>query len=403
MNPVGIFIFLATYVAISARRVGALGIERPTAALLGACACVAFGVVTPDAALDAIDLGTLVLLFGVMGMGAFLVVDDFFGVLESRLDGLSTSPHWVLGATVWGSGILAAFVTNDAVCLLATPIVVRWVQRFDQPPTPFLLALATGANTGSAATLVGNPQNMLCGQLGNLGYGDYLWTAVPITLLALAANHAVLHKVYRKSLHAKAAVSPAPTVAFSRDHGMTLTIILGTAVVYTVGGSLAWTAAAGFALLLVIHRKRAHAVWAHIDGSLLLFFAGLFVVVKGLQQSGATNWLFAHFPLAGLASDHGMMGLAGLFLIGSNIVSNVPFILVVEEQIATLGDPTTAWTLLALVSTFAGNLTFLGSAANVIVAHESRAVGGFGFWEHFKVGAPVALISTAIAVGWMAL
>ena len=199
-----------------------------------------------------------------------------------------------------------------------------------------------------------------------------------------------------------AAVSPSQPVAFSRDHATTLSILVATTVVYTLGGSLAWTATAAFALLLVVHRKRAHVVWGHIDGSLLLFFAGLFVVVKGLQHSGATDWLFAHFPLSDLAVRHGLLGLAGLFLVGSNVVSNVPFILVVHEQIANFANPTDTWTLLALVSTFAGNLTFLGSAANVIVAHESRTVGGFGFWEHLKVGAPIALISTSIAVLWMA-
>src|SRR5690606_39114922 len=133
-------------------------------------------------------------------------------------------------------------------------------------------------------------------------------------------------------------------------------------------------------------------LWRHIDWSLLLFFAGLFVVVEGFRQSGATDWLFGLFPLGQIEAEAGPLGLATLFVIGSNLVSNVPFILVVQEQVSSLGDPTTAWTLLAIASTFAGNLTLLGSAANVIVAEAGRDVGSFGFWEHLKVGAPIAVI-----------
>ncbi|MCA9544357.1 MAG: anion transporter, partial [Myxococcales bacterium] len=159
----GVVIFLVTYLLVSARRVGWLGLDRPAAALLGAVACVAAGVLSPDDALAAVDGDTLLLLMGVMGMGAFLVVDGFFEAVEARLAPLTARPARLLGAIVWGAGGLAALITNDAVCLLGAPLVVRLTRRGGLPPVPYLLALATAANTGSAATLVGNPQNMLCG------------------------------------------------------------------------------------------------------------------------------------------------------------------------------------------------------------------------------------------------
>lgn len=417
MNWTGIGIFAVTYALIAARRVGMLGLDRPAAALVGAVACVAFGVLTPDAAIHAVDGSTLLLLFGVMGMGAYLVLDGFFDVVQAWLAPLSDRPARLLGAVVWGAGGLSAFITNDAVCLLVAPLLVRIVQAARLPPVPYLLALATAANTGSAATLVGNPQNMLCGQLGGLAYGSFLLIAGPIALAGLAVNHAVLWIAFRAQLTARLSREPftAPPSAttrpsmpaahrprLSRAHATTLAVIGASAVAYAWGAPLAWTAAGGFTLLMLARRRNTAELWKHIDWSLLLFFAGLFVVVEALRVSGATDWLFARYPLPDTAQGlRGRFELASLFVIGSNLVSNVPFILVVQEQLARLADPESAWTLLAIASTFAGNLTLLGSAANVIVAESARDVGSFGFAQHLRVGLPISVLTTALAVVWM--
>lgn len=396
-------IFSVTYLLISARRLGHLGLDRPSAALLGAVACVACGVLSPRQALSAVDSDTLLLLFGVMGMGAFLVLDDFFGALEARLSPLAAHPQRLLGVVVWGAGLLSALLTNDAVCLLGTPLLVRLIKRHRLPPVPLLLALATGANTGSAATLVGNPQNMLCGQLGQLDYLEHLSQAAPITLLGLAINHAVLLWTSRAALRqASPLLDAAPRAPFTRGHALTLAVIAATALTYTLGASLSWTAAAGLVALLLLHRRDAQAVWRHIDWSLLLFFAGLFVVVEALQGSGVTAWLFARAPLGSFDDSLlGRLGLAGVFLLSSNLVSNVPFILIVQEQVAALARPGQAWMLLAITSTFAGNLTLLGSAANVIVAEGSRDLGSFSFWQHLKVGLPTAALTSLLATAWL--
>jgi len=407
MQPLGVVVFAITYVVISARRLQWLPLDRPAGALLGAVACVAVGVLSPAAALAAIDGATLLLLFGVMGIGAFLARDGFFVAAEAWLVRRAGTPTRLLGLVVWGAGGLAALVTNDAVCVLAAPLLVRLVQRHRLPPLPFLLALSTAANTGSVATLVGNPQNMLCGLLGELVFREYLVRMAPVAILGLAINHALLWLAFRREL-AGAALEPGADAregeAVGRRWVVTAVVLVATAVAYVAGASMAWTAVAGFALLMVVHRTDTRGLWANIDWSLLVFFAGLFVVVQGLVESGAPAWLFSRFPLALDWGDPGsVLQAAGIFVAGSNLVSNVPFILVVREPLAALPEPARAWELLALASTFAGNLTLLGSVANVIVAEAGREVGGVGFFSFLRVGVPLTLLTTLVGVGWLLL
>jgi Na+/H+ antiporter NhaD/arsenite permease-like protein len=418
VRPLGIVLFALTYVLISVRRLGWLGLDRPAGALLGAVLFVASGILRPEEALAAIDGSTILLLFAVMGTGAFLAIDGVFDAAEALVVSRLHTPSALLGAIVWGAGSLAALVTNDAVCVLGTPLVVRLVRRLDLPPLPFLLALATAANTGSVATLVGNPQNMLCATLGHLAYRDHLVLLLPVAIVCLAINHAVVWLVFRRAIVGKRLEAPPPTAGTehravagprsSRRIVLTLSVIALTVAAYMLGYDLAWTATTGFVGLLVAHRRDARQIWPRIDWSLLIFFAGLFVVVRGFVDSGGAAWLFEHVPLAILAGRDpsdlgGWARVAGFFLVGSNLVSNVPFILVVQPEMGSLPDARMGWELLAMASTFAGNLTFLGSAANVIVAEGAREVGGFSFFEYLKVGSPVALLTTSIGVLWIAL
>lgn len=397
----GLVLFLVVYVLITARRLSWLGFDRPAAALAGAVATVALGVLSPQRALDAVDAGTLMLLFGVMGMGAFLAVDGFFDQAEAWLVRRAGSPARLLGALVWGSGLLSALVTNDAVCVLGAPLVVRLVRRHELPALPFLLALATGANTGSVATLVGNPQNMLCASLGELSYRQHLLMVGPLALLALGVNHALLAAMSRRTLAGHALRDPELPLAPQRRSLRSFAVIGATAVACTLGADLAWTAVGGFVLLMFAHRRDTRQLWAHIDWSLLVFFAGLFIVVEGFVDSGGPAWFFARFPLPAGQDLPTRLHQALLFLLGSNLVSNVPFILVVQQQVQALPDPRLSWELLAVASTFAGNLTLVGSAANIIVAEQARDIGGIGFWEHLRVGLPLALITTAMGAVWL--
>lgn len=364
------------------------------------------GVLTPAAALEAIDGTTLVLLFGVMGMGAFLSLNGFFEPLEERLAVTAQSPARLLAVIVWSAGLLSALITNDAVCILGAPLLVRIIRRCRLPALPFLLALATAANTGSVATLVGNPQNMLCGVLGGLSYRHHLALMAPVAVAGLAINHALLWWMFRHQLGSPAAPvsgEPRRRSPLSPRAAITLAVIAATVLAYSLGGNLAWTATAGFVALMLLFRRDTRQLWPRIDWPLLIFFAGLFVVVDGLLASGVPAAVFARFPLAGGDGLAGGARLAAIFLVGSNVVSNVPFILVIRDQMATLADPHLGWELLAMTSTFAGNLTLLGSAANIIVTEAASDVGGIGFFQYLRAGIPIAVTTTATGVLWLAL
>jgi Na+/H+ antiporter NhaD/arsenite permease-like protein len=402
VKPAGIFVFGLTYLLISARRLNWLGFDRPAGALFGAVLAVALGVLSPHAALDAVDGPTIVLLFGVMGMGAFLALDGGLDHLGANLSRLARTPQRLLGYLIWSAGALSALVTNDAVCVLGTPLVVQLIRRHRLPPLPFLLGLATAANTGSVATLVGNPQNMLCANLAQLSYREHLVLLGPVAVMGLALNHGLVHWLFRKELaQSTLSVFPAPTSA-SRAW-LPVVVNLGVAVACVLGANLAWAAVGGFVTLMLLYRRDTAGLWSRIDWSLLLFFSGLFVVVAALVQSGLPDAFFARFPLAG-TDPRGPVGglrLSTIFLFGSNVVSNVPFIVLVSGEMHKLAQPRLAWELLAMASTFAGNLTLLGSVANLIVAEGARELGGVGFWPYLRVGLPLALTTTFLGTLWL--
>jgi len=402
----GLVIFAITYIALSVGRIGRVALPRAWAALLGAAAALLSRALSPREAVMSVDIDTLVLLASVMGIGAFLEFDGFFERAAAFSLAHARTPKRLLAFLMIASGALSALVTNDAICILFAPIVVEWIQKHRLPRTPFLIALATSANTGSVATLVGNPQNMLCAHLGSLGFASYAMHAIPIAAAGLAINYVVIAFLFRHELSAMSAsleAVSAPRV-LTRSSSWTLIVIFGTVVAYTARANLAYTALTGFLILLLTQRRPIKRVAARIDAPLLLFFVGLFVVVEAFVKSGAPAIFFARVPLASsfepLAAT---LRTSAIFLVGSNIVTNVPFILIAKGEIQRSANPTAMWELLAVVSTFAGNLTLLGSVANVIVAEKSRAIGGIGFLDYIKVGVPVALLTTLIGASWLHL
>jgi Na+/H+ antiporter NhaD/arsenite permease-like protein len=396
--------FGVAYTLIAVRRLRWLRIDRASGAIIGAVLAVAIGSVTPEEAGEAIDHSTLVLLLGVMGIGAFLSIDGFFDRAAVALVAGARTRARLLAVIVWGAGGLAALVTNDAVCVLATPLLVRWIVRWNLPRLPFLLALATAANTGSVATLVGNPQNMLCAHLGRLRFTPFALHMVPVAILGLAANHAVLALLFRRELAENLPAPDAVEPVLTRRASVTLTVIAATVVVYMAGAPMTYTALAAFAVLLLIHRVEPAEVWARIDWSILIFFGGLFISVDGFVRSGAPGYLFGKVPI--FVPPEGIAAYArtsAYFLAGSNVVTNVPFILLVKAEMAKLPNPRFGWELLAMASTFAGNLTLLGSAANIIVSEKANEVGGLRFVEYAKAGLPIGILTTAIGTLWLAL
>lgn len=402
----GLLVFAVTYVLVAGRRLRWFSIDRPAGALVGAVLAVGLGAITPVEAGAAVDKSTLILLFAVMGMGAFFSIDGFLERAMSRLVQTARTRRRLLGAIVWGSGLLSAFVTNDAVCVLAAPLVVRIIERWKLPRLPFLLALATGANTGSVATLVGNPQNMLCASLGGLRFATFLFHMAPVSVIALAANHALLARIYRADLDGdlvmREMTQEQAGPLFTRRTLVTVAVIAGTVLIYTAGASLSFTALGGFVLLLFLHRIEAEKVWSRIDWSILLFFGGLFIAIDALARSGIVSIVFDRVPLFDPSLGYvSYARAAAFFMIGSNVVTNVPFILIVRSEMSRIPDPVLGWELLAMASTFAGNLTLVGSVANVIVAEKSQSIGGLGFREYLRAGLPVAIVTTLLGTAWL--
>jgi Na+/H+ antiporter NhaD/arsenite permease-like protein len=391
-------IFTGTYLLIAARRFRLLHVGRPAGALIGAVAMVLFGVLTPAEAYSSVDLPTLGLLFGMMVLSAYLDEAGFFSALADATLRRSSSPKALLGAVVWVSGLASAFLLNDTVCLVMTPIVAALVVALRLEPLPYLLALATSANIGSVATLAGNPQNMLVGTASEIPYREFLLVMAPIALLGLALNHVLLLAVFRTRLVTAGAASEIEVPHRVRRPILlkTLAALSGVLLAWLLGADLSVSAVAGAALAILLNRFSPDRILARLDWSLLVFFAALFVVIGGVARSGALEAARAWIPVS-----QGPMG-ATLFALasvaGSNLFSNVPFVMAVGGWIQGLPDARFHWYLLALTSTFAGNLTLVGSMANLIVAELSRGIHPIGFREYFRYGVLITAVSTAVGV-----
>jgi Na+/H+ antiporter NhaD/arsenite permease-like protein len=394
-------LFVLTYAGIAARRLHALPIGRPAVALVGACALVAAGSfagergLSAEEALAAVDMDTLALLFGMMVVSAGLAEAGFFAWSARWLARRVRSHAALLWAVTIGSGLLSAVLVNDAICLLATPLLVRVAAQLGAAQRPLLYAIAMGANAGSALTLSGNPQNMLVAKLSELTYRGYLLEAAAPGLVALVLTAATLHLLHRRELAAAPAEHELPEEPrLDRPLLVTSLLALGGIVAANVAGaSLAGSALVGASVVLIAARLRAESLLHQVDWSVLLFFAGLFVVVAALQRTGLpATWLEA----TGAASTTSVLALVLVLTIGSQIVSNVPLILLLAPWIAAHPDPGHAWTLTALTTTLAGNLTLLGSVANILVVERARA--HLGFFEYLRVGVPVTVVSLGAAL-----
>ena len=399
-------IFAVAYLFMSGWRLRWLPLDRPAAALAGAVAMIALGVLPIEEAYRAVDWNTIVLLLGMMVVTAHLKAAGFFGLAAQAALARVRTPTGLLASVVVLSGALSALFVNDTVCLLLTPLLLEVVERARLRPVPFLIALATSANIGGVATPTGNPQNMIVAISSGIPYADFCARLLPVAALGLAANFLILRWVYRRDLRPvrEPIARPEPPKVDSRLLRISLLVVAGTLAGYLAGGHLALVSIGGAVLLFAFSRVPPRRTLAEVDGGLLLFFASLFVLVGGLVRSGVVERLYA--AIGPLFSDGGTKGLAAFSaftVAGSQVVSNVPFVLVARNWIPSLPDSNTMWLALASASTLAGNLTLLGSVANVIVAEISRDRAPLRFVEFLRVGVPTTLVSTAIAVVWLAL
>ncbi|HEY5911223.1 MAG TPA: anion transporter [Verrucomicrobiae bacterium] len=390
-------IFGVTYLLISGRRLKVLPLNRPAAALLGAVLMVACGVMTPERAYRAVDYDTLVLLLGMMLISAYLFLAGFFDWAADWILRRAGSPQALLLYLILTSGILSALLVNDTVCLMLTPLVVVVMVRGKLPLPPYLLALAMSANLGSVASLVGNPQNMIIGHMSKIPFLRFSASLLPVAAAGLAIQYAVLRVGFRKIL--SEAVIHRPEAQPRRLNrgllGLSLGVLALVFVGFVAGLDLSWTALAGGALIMVLARRDTHEVLKLVDWHLLVFFAALFIVVEGLSDTGLPEQTYRHVQgLFGVAATPQAWNFAWFAALGSNVFSNVPFVVVAGKWINNFADPELMWKVMALATTFAGNLTILGSVANIIVVESAREHVEVGFWDYARFGIPVTLLTT---------
>lgn len=402
-----VVVFALTYGLIATRRLQLVPIGRPAFALLGAVVMVAIGALSPEQAYSAIDGDTICLLLGMM---LITVYCEDAGLLEqiaaSTLSRCSSARALLVVLSLLSAG-LSAVLVNDTVCLFLTPVVVGMCQRRRLPLGPYLIALATSANIGSAATLVGNPQNMIIAGRSGLSFLEFFIVAGPVALAALVLNTALLILFYGKKLGScvferEAAVAEMP--AKRSGAGPCVVILVGVLAGFALGWHMGLVALGAAGLLVVWNRKDPSRVFARVDWSLLVFFCGLFVVVAALLRTGLVEslWGWAQ-PHTDVSSLSGLAVLTAAMTAGSNLVSNVPMILIAAPFAPDLGVGAAPWVLLSYIATVAGNLTLLGSVANIIVAERAREHYELGYGEYLKFGLVSTILCLVLGVALLSL
>jgi Na+/H+ antiporter NhaD/arsenite permease-like protein len=394
-------IFLGSYVVFAIGKFPGFKIDRPGAAIIGAVLMVAFRIVGAREALASIDFATIVLLFSMMLVAANLRLAGFFDwITEWSIARLH--PHHLLPTVILISGVLSAFLVNDVVCLVLTPLVLQLARRLAVPPLPYAIAVATASNIGSTATITGNPQNMLIGSLSQIPYVTFLRHLGPLAAVGLAVNWAVIHWVYLRNPMDRVDVADAlqdPVFGHESRRKKPIIVLLIVLGGFLLGVPAALMAAIGAALLLITRTVEPQLVYDHVDWGLLVFFVGLFVIVGGADRAGLTAALLEPIRTWDL---HRLPIFATATAVVSNVVSNVPAVMLLRTVVPGFPDPHSGWFTLAMASTLSGNLTITGSIANIIVVERAAAEGvSIGFADYVRVGVPVTVATLVIGILWL--
>jgi len=400
-RTVAIAIFAASYLGLAVGRLPGFRVDRTGIAIVGGTLMVLTGALPWNDAVLAVDAHTLVLLFGMMIVAAYLRLSGFFSLVTLWAVRRAETPRSLLAVVIAASGVLSALFVNDVVCLVLAPLVVGVTTRLKLPPVPYLVALATAANVGSVATLTGNPQNMLVGSFSNLTYRGFLLREGPVAVVGLVCVFAVVWLVYRRELPATLTIPDVRDRASVHYPLMRKTVAaVGVMLVaFLAGVPIALVAIGGAAYCLVTRRVKPEKVYREVNWQLLVLFVGLFVLTGGIERTGLVEDLMRWSGTVGL---HRPAVLTVATAVLSNLVSNVPAVLLFKPLIPSFGEPDRGWLILAMASTLAGNLTLLGSVANLIVVEAAReARVHIGFLEYCRVGVPLTVLT--LFLGWLIL
>ncbi len=393
-------IFLLTYSVIAIGKFPWLRLDRTGAAFAGAVAMVVSGAISEDAARDAIDCRTLALLFGMMIVVANLRLSGAFTSFARALLLNARSGFGLLAMTVASAGILAAFFINDVVCIALTPLLIDTCELFGVDAMPFLIALATASNIGSAATITGNPQNMIVASFAHLHYARFAGRLVPVAIVCLVVDYVIIAYVYREELSRERLSNRRDRFKSQRTIPALMVkssiVAVAALVCFAFGFPTHLVALGAGAILLFTRRLRPERVFKMVDWTMLLMFAGLFVVVGGLEATGVDHDALKWIGVERLANP---ITLSMVVTILSNLVSNVPAVLLFRPIFPALGGTEQIALIISAVSTLAGNLTVVGSIANLIVIEQARRHGvSITFSEYLKVGIPVTILTIAVGL-----
>ena len=393
-------IFLGSYLVFAIGKFPGMKIDRPGAAIIGAVLMVAFRIIVPLDALRFVDFSTIVLLFSMMLIVAYLHLAGFFDWI-THLVVTRLKPRHLLPTVIFTSGVLSAFFVNDIICLVMVPFVLTATRRMGVKPLPYLLAVATASNIGSVATITGNPQNMLIGSFSGISYREFLWRLGPIALVGLLLDWLLIYLLLERFGARDPSVAQIPKEPTTVDHARLVKpglVILLVIAGFFAGAPPALMAAFGAAIMLITRTRDPHLVYEEVDWGLLVFFVGLFIIVGGAEKAGITDHLLGfanHWNL------HHPAGFTVVVAVLSNLVSNVPAVMLLKSVVPGFANPHTGWLVLAMASTLAGNLTITGSVANIIVVERAKAVAPISFWEYLRVGLPITILTLAFGFVWL--
>lgn len=398
-----IFIISLTYVGIAIGRIPRFRTNRTTISLIGVGILVLLNIVTIEDFATYLEMDTIILLFSMMIINANLRLAGFFELAANQLIQFAKSPKVLLISVIFLSGTLSAVFLNDTICLMLTPFVIDLTKSLNRNSIPYLIALATAANIGSTATLTGNPQNMIIGISSGIRYIDFLIFLAPIAILGSFMVFFVLIFLYPAEFRQS---------KFELNHDnkpriyrpllvKSLIIILGLLIAFLIGVPISTAAFIAAAILLLTRRLSPNKVFAEFDWSLLVFFSSLFILTGALNNTNLIESLFLQWNLSERLTPTNLTISSAIL---SNLVSNVPAVLLMKQVISQLSNPIPAWLTLASASTLAGNFTLLGSVANLIVAESARNRKiNLSFWEYSRAGMIITVLTLIIHWIWVTI
>jgi Na+/H+ antiporter NhaD/arsenite permease-like protein len=400
MTPLITLLFALTYIGMALGRVPGFRIDRSGIAMIAAVVLIAAGAVPAGEVAGAIHFPTLLLLAGLMLLSARVGAAGFYDAAAAWIARQAGRPLRLLALTVATGGVLSAFLVNDIVVFAMTPLLCAGVAARKLDPRPFLFGLAAASNAGSVATLIGNPQNIMIGQVGRLGFWSYFAAAVVPSILGLAISFGCIAWIWRSTLAADATAAPGDVPPFDRRQtgicGIALLVLL---VLFTTPLPREISALLIAACLIVSRKLPTRMLLDEVDVPLLILFACLFIVNDAFVRTGLAEQAVRALEANGLLPDRVSL-LSPLALLLSNTIGNVPAVVMILK--VWHGIPEGTLVGLAILSTLAGNLFLVGSLANLIVAERAAAQGvALSFRDHAKAGVPITLISMLVAALWL--